>query len=67
MSPRKTEGQPESIASMDRQSLIEAILKLNCGFPMDLTPDALARFSDERLRHIYMALRMHALEPAQAH
>jgi len=67
MSPRKREESAESIASMDRASLIEAIMKLDCGFPVDLTADTLAQFSDERLRHIYMALRMHAPAPTTTH
>ncbi|HET6428131.1 MAG TPA: hypothetical protein VFJ30_06970 [Phycisphaerae bacterium] len=67
MGPRKTEETAESIASMDRRSLIEAIMQVDCGFPIDLTAETLAQFSDERLRHIYMALRMHSLEPARSH
>lgn len=66
MSPRKREATPESIASMDRESLIQAILTVKCGFPVDLTPEDLNQFSLERLRHIYMALRMQSLKPAGA-
>jgi hypothetical protein len=67
MSLRKPEEQAESIASMDRRSLIEAIMEVDCGFPIDLTAETLAQFSDERLRHIYMALRMYSLKPVRAH
>ncbi len=63
----KKDAQDDSVASMDREALSEAILNIDCGFPVDLTPEALGRFSLERLRHVLMAMRMHAMDPVSSH
>ena len=66
MDRRKRDAQDGSVASMNREALTEAILTIDCGFPVDLTPEALDRFSLERLRHVYMAMQMHAMEPVSS-
>lgn len=45
---------------MDRQALIKAILKLECDFPVDLTPEYLRALSLAKLRHVYSALCTHS-------
>ena len=45
---------------MDRQELIQAILKVECDFPLDFTPEYLEGLTDVKLRHIYTALRPHS-------
>ncbi len=55
-----TEVQVQQIAAMDRPALVQAIRTMECPFPIDLTPQYLDGLNLEELRHIYLALRMHA-------
>ena len=41
---------------MDRRELIESIMRVDCGFPVDFTPEYLSTLSEEKLRHVYVAL-----------
>ena len=49
-------AQLDGAASMDRRELIESIIRVDCGFPIDFTPEYLSTLSDTKLRHIYVAL-----------
>jgi len=62
MCARDLDKEAARIASMGRPMLVEAILTIDCGFPVDLTQDALATLSVERLRHLYLALQLRAAE-----
>jgi len=56
----------DRIAEMDRPSLIKALRELKCDFKMDFDEEFLTGVSIERLRHILLAVCMHAHElPAQ--
>ena len=48
--------QLDGAASMDRRELIASILRVDCGFPVDFTPEYLSTLSDTKLRHVYIAL-----------
>ncbi len=52
----------DRIAEMDRPSLIEALRGLECDFKMDFDEEFLTEVSIERLRHILLAVCMHAHE-----
>ena len=41
---------------MDRRELIESIMRVDCGFPVDFTPEYLSTLSETKLRHVYIAL-----------
>jgi hypothetical protein len=43
---------------MSRSELIDAILSVECDFPVDLTKESLGEMTRERLRHIYAALKL---------
>lgn len=62
MSPQRSDGNGDEIASMDRKGLMRAILAIECDFPVDLTEEFLTTLSIDKLRHIYLALRMRAKE-----
>ncbi len=57
----------ESIATMDHKGLMDAILRENWGFPVDLTAEYLRSLHDEKLRHILVALCQQARHPTTAH
>jgi hypothetical protein len=44
------------VGAMQRDELIERMLHFRGRFPVDFTPAFLARQSDERLRHIFLAM-----------
>jgi len=44
------------LASWDRQTLISQFLSFESNFPVDLTPKYLASMSDDRLRHVFLAV-----------
>ncbi len=48
---------------MDRGALTQAILSLECDFPVDFSAEYLRSLSMERLRHIYLALYLHGKRP----
>lgn len=57
----------ESIATMDREGLMDAILREEWGFPVDLTAEYLRSLNDEKLRHILVALCQQARRPTAVH
>ena len=57
----------ESIATMDREGLMDAILREDWGFPVDLTAEYLRSLHDEKLRHILVALCQQARRAIPAH
>ena len=63
---REFQSITDKIAEMDRASLIEALRGLECDFKLDFDEEFFAGVSIERLRHILLAVCMHAHElPAQ--
>ena len=56
-------GQADKIitelATMDRHALVNAIMNLECEFPLDFTDQYLLTLTEEKLRHLYMALHSH--------
>ncbi len=60
------EGHIQAVTAMDRDGLIHAIRSLKCEFPNDLTSQYLRTLPLERLRHIYMAMLLHARRPRRA-
>ncbi len=48
-----------NLATMEHSELVEAILGMDCDFPIDLTPNYLQDLSEEKLRHLYMALKLY--------
>jgi len=54
-----TDRTTVEVASMNRAALSKAILALDCDFPVDLTHSQLSKLSLEKLRHVYLALRLH--------
>ena len=44
---------------MDRAALSEAILAMDCDFPVDFTRSHLRKLSQDKLRHVYLALCLH--------
>ena len=59
---RKDSSTPE-LATMDRRALVEAILSIECDFPIDLTEEYLQGLTLEKLRHVYVALCNHVKKP----
>ena len=51
---------------MGRAALVQAILEVDCDFPVDFTGDDLRSSSLEKLRHIYLALILHGKHPKPA-
>ncbi len=47
------------VSSLDRQTLTQQFLNFRGTFPIDFTPDFLDSLSEERLRHIFVALCLH--------
>jgi hypothetical protein len=45
-----------SVGAMNRPALISQMLHFQGRFPVDFTADYLHRLTDERLRHIYLAM-----------
>jgi len=44
------------LASWDRQMLISQFKTFPSNFPVDFTADFLSRLSDDRLRHVFLAV-----------
>ena len=44
------------VSAMDRAAVTERLLSFCGEFPVDFTPDFLARLPDDRLKHILLAL-----------
>jgi hypothetical protein len=44
------------LATWDRQTLISEFLAFHSNFPVDLTPEYLAKMSDENIRHVFLAM-----------
>jgi hypothetical protein len=47
------------IATLGRREITRHLLQFNAGFPMDFTPDYLARLPLDRLRHLLLAAYLH--------
>jgi hypothetical protein len=47
------------IAEMKRVEVLEALGQLSTGFPIDFSSDFLAQCSEEQLKHILLAARLH--------
>lgn len=60
MSTKSLDQQITEAADLNVNALIDIILKLDCGFPIDLSPEYLSSLSLDRLQHLYMALLLHA-------
>ena len=58
--------QLDSIATMDRRGLIGVILSEDWGFPVDFTPEYLAFLTEDKLRHIVVALHRQSQAPIPA-
>lgn len=48
------------LATMDHARLIQALMNLDCTFPVDFTLEYLRGLNEEKLRHLYLALTTHA-------
>lgn len=48
----------QALLAMDRVSLIHELMHFNPGFPVDFTLEYLERQSDDRLRHVLLAMRL---------
>jgi hypothetical protein len=44
------------LAAWDRQTLISEFLAYHSHFPVDLTPDYLSKLTDEKIRHLFLAM-----------
>jgi hypothetical protein len=44
------------IGSLDREDLVQQFTTYGGNFPLDFTPEFLAGLSDDRLRHIFLAV-----------
>jgi hypothetical protein len=44
------------LATWDRQTLMSELLAFQSKFPVDLTADYLATLSDDRIRHVFLAM-----------
>jgi hypothetical protein len=49
----------QELATMDHAGLIQALMNLDCTFPVDFTLEYLRTLDDEKLRHLYLALTRH--------
>lgn len=52
------------VSAMDRGTVTERLLGFNGTFPVDFTPQFLATLPVDRLRHILLALCLHARRAA---
>jgi hypothetical protein len=46
----------QELATMDHAGLIQALMNLDCDFPVDFTLEYLRELNEEKLRHLYLAL-----------
>ena len=56
----------ERISRMHRHDVIAYLGRLECTFPLDLTPKFLAAMSLGRLRHVAFAASLHARNAVEA-
>jgi hypothetical protein len=56
MQPEQVEEMVTIVRSMERESLVDQLVHFKGRFPVDFTSDFLGRQSDDRLRHLFMAL-----------
>lgn len=59
----KKEASIVSITTMNRQELIQKLLAMKCGFPIDFTREFLKSISTEHLRHIVLDASFHEAKP----
>lgn len=48
-----------AVQGMARTEVLEALGQLATSFPIDFTPDFLAQCTEERLKHILLAAKLH--------
>ena len=60
MTQQSIEEVIQKLATMDHAGLIQAIVDLDCTFPVDFTLEYLRTLNEEKLRHLYLALTRHA-------
>jgi hypothetical protein len=60
MAQQSIEEVIQELARMDHAGLIQALMNLDCTFPVDFTPEYLRELDEEKLRHLYLALTRHA-------
>jgi hypothetical protein len=56
LEPHRLDEFTHIIGAMDRFSLIERMMHFRGRFPLDFTEDFLRRQTEDRLRHIFLAL-----------
>lgn len=56
MLPAQKDSLTTQAALTDREVLINAILGMDCDFPVDLTTDYLEGLTTKKLRHVHTAL-----------
>lgn len=44
------------LATWDRETLTHQFLNFDSKFPLDITPQFLSQMSDDRLRHVFLAV-----------
>jgi len=64
--PEKLDELACLISQMQRPELIEGFLTFRGSFPVDFTPEFLQTTPLDHLRHIYLALCLHAARRPQA-
>ena len=60
MTQRSMEEVIQELATMDHAGLIQALMNLDCTFPVDFTLEYLRGLDEEKLRHLYLALTRHS-------
>ena len=60
MAQQSIEEVIQELATMDQAGLIQALMNLDCTFPVDFTLEYLRELDEEKLRHLYLALTRHA-------
>jgi hypothetical protein len=56
----------DSIQHMDREEIVDRLQHFVCRFPIDFTPEFLAKEPLSRLRHILFGLCLHNQKPLMA-
>ena len=66
LTSEQVEALNDSIQKMDRDELAERLSHFVCRFPVDFTPEFLAKEPLSRLRHILFGLCLHNQKPLMA-
>jgi hypothetical protein len=56
MAQQSIEEVIQKLATMDHAGLVQALMNLDCDFPVDFTLEYLRELNEEKLRHLYLAL-----------